>query len=167
MRQTYAIATSCAHSWQSIGHKESLRRRSGNWPKIGNDKRSPSPSDAASSYLLLLLLFLFLPPSLFSRLVAFGLACVWSSSRGRNTGNFSSVRIRVGRDHVELSQPSPAHCMKSGTSLTGTSLAKAFTFRFRSSVSRTTSRLKRRGCPSSTRKKSEIPNFLHYVHHLS
>lgn len=105
--------------------------------------------------VLLLLLFLFLLLFFALLLVAFGRA------RAIGTRKISrQVRIGIGRDHVMPSQPNTAHCIKSGTSLTGTSLAKAFTLRFRSSVSRTTSRLKRRGCPSSAGAKDGIPrNF--------
>lgn len=95
--------------------------------------------------LLLLLLVLLLLLLVFALLlVTFGRA------RAIGTRKIScQVRIGIGRDHLMPSQPNTAHCMKSGTSLTGTSLARAFTLRFRSSVSKTTSRLKRRGCPSS------------------
>lgn len=100
--------------------------------------------------LLLLLLLLLLVFALL--LVAFGRA------RAIGTRKISrQVRIGIGRDHVMPPQPNTAHCIKSGTSLTGTSLARAFTLRFRSSVSRTTSRLKRRGCPSSAWAKDGIP----------
>lgn len=89
---------------------------------------------------------------------------VWSCLRLVKLAQQERKRIlfsEVGRDNTMSSQPSPAHCMKSGTSLTGTSLAKAFTLRFRSSVSKTTSRFKRRGCPSSVEaRKLGFPNFL-------
>lgn len=44
---------------------------------------------------------------------------------------------------------SPAHFANTGTSFTGTSLARAFTRRLRSSVNRTTSRYSRLGSPTS------------------
>lgn len=52
---------------------------------------------------------------------------------------------------IALVHPKPAHCMKSGNSLTGTSRANAFTRRLRSSVSNTTSRNNFLGSPRQTK----------------
>lgn len=75
--------------------------------------------------------------------------------------------LAYGFYHEVSIHPSPAHWMKSGSSRTGTSLANAFTRKFLSSVSKTTSLYNFLGSPITKQEAFSIlvENFI-YRHHV-